>query len=343
MTPASDTRDSPATQAQEALELLQAAQAFDRDGRPVQALQARFRAVTTAQRAGHWVDQQTTPAEHLAAVVHAVEQVRTRRAEIYHGSYADLRDLHGPAALERVDRALSAYLKAGRGQPADARQRPRFFYLPDLPSEPYLDPQRQPWAAALCAAFPSIREEALRVLTEDSLLEDFVRPRQGDRIENYLGGRDPAWEAFFFYRHGTRYDANHDRCPLTSRALESIELCRIGGHAPEICFSVLRPGTHIKPHYGVTNVRLVMHLPLVVPRDCALHLPGAGEHAWKEGELVMFDDTYQHESWNRSDTVRIILLMDCWHPDLGAVERQAIRQLIETIAAFNLAARAASR
>jgi aspartyl/asparaginyl beta-hydroxylase (cupin superfamily) len=127
---------------------------------------------------------------------------------------------------------------------------------------------------------------------------------------------------------------------VTSRAIESIELCRIADHAPEICFSILTPGTHLLPHYGVTNVRSVMHLPLLVPQDCALNLVDAGQHAWREGELVMFDDTYLHEAWNRSTSMRVILLMDCWNPHLEPVERQAISRLIEVIGRLHKAARA---
>ena len=94
---------------------------------------------------------------------------------------------------------------------------------------------------------------------------------------------------------------------------------------------MLTPGTTIKPHYGVSNVRHVVHLPLLVPGDCALNVIGAGEHHWREGELMMFDDTYQHEAWNRSDSTRVVLLMDCWNPYLSEVEKIAVRALIETI------------
>jgi aspartate beta-hydroxylase len=186
-------------------------------------------------------------------------------------------------------------------------------------------------------AFPVLREEALRLLHEDRPFRNFIDFRDGVRAQDYLKGHglDPVWEAFFFYRHGVRFDANHARCPRTSALLESIELCRIAGDAPEICFSVLRPGTEILPHHGVTNVRLVMHLPLVVPADCALNLIDAGEHHWREGELVMFDDTFRHEAWNRSSATRVILLMDCWNPHLSAVERQAVEQLIETISTLH--------
>ena len=45
----------------------------------------------------------------------------------------------------------------------------------------------------------------------------------------------------------------------------------------------------------------------------------------------MFDDTFRHEAWNRSDSTRIILLMDCWNPHLTEVEKRAVRQFIETV------------
>lgn len=306
------------------------------------ALQAWFQAVTRAQRAGQWLDSATTPSDQLDAVVHAIEQVRSRRRELYFGAYADLRRSHGADALARVDRALSAHLRESDGRPTDPRQRPRFFYFPELPSQPYLDPYAQPWARVVEDAYPAIRDEAIGLLREQSgPFEDFIRVRPGDRIDNYLGGVNPAWEAFFFYRHGSRYDANHARCPVTSRVLDSVELCHIADHAPEICFSILKPGTHLLPHHGVTNVRVVMHLPLVVPAHCALNLVGVGEHHWREGELMMFDDTYRHEAWNRSDDIRVILLLDCWNPTLTDVERQAMTKLIETIGALHIAARAA--
>jgi len=216
-------------------------------------------------------------------------------------------------------------------------QRPKFFFFPGLPNAPYHDPGLQPWADRLSAAFPQIRADALRVLNEDRRLPNFVP--EGARVEDYVSGAGPApsWEAFFFYRRGTRFSANHERCPATSAALASIELCHIAEQAPEILFSILKPGSQINPHHGVSNVRLVMHLPLFVPPSCALHLVGHGEHHWQEGRLVMFDDTYLHEAWNRSDETRIVLLMDCWNPYLTEAEKVAVKELIETISGLHQA------
>lgn len=307
------------------------------------ALKAAYQAVTRAQRAGHWKDAQTTPAHLLDDVAEAIEAVRLGRRQLFHGAFDDVRRQYGASELTRVDRALSGYLRDWDATPADERQRPKFFYFPDLPSAPYHDPDLQPWAGQLRAAFPDIRAEAIRVLEEDRRLPNFVPDTA--RVEDYVSGDGPApaWEAFFFYRRGERFDANHRRCPHTSAALESIELCRIDDQAPEILFSVLKPGSHINAHHGVTNVRLVMHLPLVVPPDCALNLVDRGTHAWQEGRLVMFDDTFLHEAWNRSDKTRIVLLMDCWNPYLSAVEKQAVKQLVETISGLHEADRAPRR
>jgi aspartate beta-hydroxylase len=320
---------------------LELAGLYEQQGNDGAALHARFEAVTRAQRRGLWHGADSTPAALFDDVVHAIEQVRTRRREIYFGAIDSVRAEYGGCDLGRIERALSAHLREWKHTTADPTQRSRFFHIPDLPAQPWLDPMLQPWAPRLRDAFEQVRQEAFAVLREDSGLEPFVKVKPGDTIANYLGGSQPAWNALFFYRHGRRYDGNHARCPTTSSLLESIDLCRIAGHAPEICFSVLTAGTHILPHHGVTNARVVMHLPLLVPPDCALKLTGHGERVWREGELLMFDDTFEHEAWNRSAQPRVVLLMDCWNPHLSAPERLAVTRLIETIAALHLAARGA--
>lgn len=111
-------------------------------------------------------------------------------------------------------------------------------------------------------------------------------------------------------------------------------LVRVRDHAPETLFSILRPGTHILPHHGVTNTRLVTHLPLVVPIDCALRV-GGEIHRWQEGRYVTFDDTFEYEAWNRSEHNRAVLIVDSWNPDLSAAEQAAVADLVAAIGDFN--------
>jgi aspartate beta-hydroxylase len=301
------------------------------------ALAAYFQAVTRAQRAGHWLDTATTPEPLLGTIVHAIELVRVGRKDLLRRSYDSVREACGAQELKRVDHALSVYLKEAEASPPSPHQKPRLFYFPGLPPGPYHDPFLQPWAGALTSSFEALRDDACRVLAEDGQFENFIRFREGVPVEHYLAGNRPAWEAFFFYRHGQRYDEHHARCPATSAVLESIELCRIEGESPEILFSVMTPGTEILPHHGVTNVRSVMHLPLVIPEGCSLFVHGGGEHRWKPGRPVLFDDTYLHSANNPSPHTRIVLLMDCWNPHLTTCEKQAVRLLLETISGYGRA------
>ncbi|HEU4459721.1 MAG TPA: aspartyl/asparaginyl beta-hydroxylase domain-containing protein [Methylibium sp.] len=292
-------------------------------------------ALQQARRRGQWVDDASTPPQLRAFVLQAREAAAHVRKRIVRASYEAVRREHGDAALQRVDRGVADLLGDIVALPAGTAQRPKSLYIPDLPEEPYLEPSLQPWAAALTDAYPAIRREAMALLASGERLPSFMPSGDLSHLSGPAG--QLAWDAFFFYRHGQRYDNNLARCPATSAALESVELFRIEGEAPEICFSVLAPHTTIKPHFGVSNARVVMHLPLIVPEGCALNLLAVGEHRWQEGRLVMFDDTYEHEAWNRSEHPRVVLLMDCWNPHLTAVEKQAIKHVLEAVRSFEQA------
>jgi hypothetical protein len=56
---------------------------------------------------------------------------------------------------------------------------------------------------------------------------------------------------------------------------------------------------------------------------------------WRIGEAWVFDDTIEHEAWNESDEVRIILICDIWSPRLSPDERAAIRTVIAATDAFS--------
>jgi aspartyl/asparaginyl beta-hydroxylase (cupin superfamily) len=91
----------------------------------------------------------------------------------------------------------------------------------------------------------------------------------------------------------------------------------------ELLFSRLLPGAHIPPHFGTGNHRITVHLPLIVPGDCEIRVGGT-RHAWREGELFAFDDSFEHEAWNRSSEERVVLIFEAHHPDLRPEERAAI-------------------
>ncbi|MHB8446727.1 MAG: aspartyl/asparaginyl beta-hydroxylase domain-containing protein [Rudaea sp.] len=315
------------------------AQALEALGREHAALVQYFRAITQAQAQGRWLSDATTAPPLRDQVKYAMGVVDAGRRRLFEGLLEPLRTKYGDAELKRVSECLHMYLGELPTHYPDARQKPKFLFFPGLPPTTYFDRALFPWYAQLEQSTDAIRAELLAVMTNREGLEPFLQVQQPEEMRGYLGGvENPVWDAYFFYRHGERFDAHHARCPRTSAALESLPtLVRIRDHAPEVCFSVLTPGTHILKHRGVTNTRLVTHLPLIIPDNCAISV-GGEERAWREGECFTFDDTFEHEAWNRGERTRVVMLMDVWNPYLSEAEREAIATLIEGIGDFNQSA-----
>ncbi|MFZ4604067.1 MAG: aspartyl/asparaginyl beta-hydroxylase domain-containing protein, partial [Caulobacterales bacterium] len=99
-------------------------------------------------------------------------------------------------------------------------------------------------------------------------------------------------------------------------------------------FSVLAPHTVIPPHHGETNARLVAHLPLVVPPKCTYRV-GFDHREWREGELLIFDDTIEHTARNDGDEPRVVLIFDVWNPYLTVDERAVVGAMVSASRAFH--------
>src|SRR5262249_36836836 len=144
----------------------------------------------------------------------------------------------------------------------------------------------------------------------------------------------PAWSSYFLWRDGEKQHANCARCPQTADLLESLPLAHMPGYAPTAMFSVLSARTHIPPHTGSANTRLIVHLPLLLPPDCAFRV-GNGTRAWEMGCAWVFDDTIEHEAWNNSGETRVILIFDVWNPLLSEGERALVSDMLTALQAYN--------
>jgi aspartate beta-hydroxylase len=314
---------------------LHRAAALERAGESRAALVNFARALREAQHEGRWTSSATTPQALRALVEHAARTVRNARRELFFGLLEPLAQRFGRDSLTRVERCLRIHLVEEPADYPDARQQPTFLYFPGLSARPYLDRSLFPWIAALEAQTGVIRDELLGVLGSDAGRE---RVFTSDALEqqNLRGlAEPPSWTGYYFYRHGERREGNCAGCPQTIRALDALPLARVPAHAPEVLFSVFTPGTQLLAHRGVTNTRLVGHLPLIVPENCALSV-GGEVHEWQEGRVVVFDDTYEHEAWNRSSRTRVVLIFDLWHPGLTEVERLAVSELVVALGEFRL-------
>jgi len=307
--------------------------ALERAGQREQSAIQYVRALNDAQGQGRWTGADTTPAPLRPLVEHAVQVVRATRRAAFEMLFVPLRARFGADSLGRVEHALRFFLHEEVPQFPDERQRPSFLYVPGLPTAPYFERDLFAWIETFEASTAAIQQELHALLPSAAGRE---RVFTSDELEqaNLRGtGMPPTWNGYYFYRHGERRDDNCASCPATARALDALPLSRVREHGPEVLFSVFTAGTHLLPHRGVTNTRVVGHLPLIVPRDCALRV-GGELHEWREGRTVVFDDTYEHEAWNRSDSLRVVLIFDLWNPHLTAAEQLALAELVAAIGDF---------
>lgn len=196
---------------------------------------------------------------------------------------------------------------------------------------------------ALRANYSAIREDYENLMAAASERSDYVDE------EHRLHSGDWDWQSYM--KKGEVSGAFAAQCPNTVNVLETLshrpvlnslststhhdrgEQCQSlfkGVPFGYAFFSTMGPHSKIEPHYGPCNVRLRCHLPLIVPPgdSCGMEI-GGHQVSWKENSPIFFDDSYSHHVWNNSDSKRVILLFDLWHPELERDEIEAIKDMFD--------------
>ncbi len=201
------------------------------------------------------------------------------------------------------------------------------LHFPFLPADEYFDRALFPWMDALEAEWEAIRDEFLALAGNgDGVIRPYVQQEKGTPANKWTPlDHRLDWGAYFLWEYGRPNHEVLDRCPRTRAALEALPRSEIPGRSPSAFFSALKPRTRIPPHTGVTNTRCTVHLPLIVPPGCAFRV-GGETRPWVPGKVFAFDDSIEHEAWNDSDELRVILIFDMWNPHLSVAEQQLLRQ-----------------
>ena len=247
-----------------------------------------------------------------------------------------LHEILAERGIDKVPPRFAQALAIASGQQQVYLQEPTSFYFPGLPQIPWYSNEMFPWAAELESAVPKMRSEIEQLLLDEQGLEPYVqaeakRPSRGHSLLN-----DARWSAFHLFRQGERVEENARRCPLIMRLLELLPIPRIKRRSPMALISILKPGTHIPPHHGMINTRLICHIPLVVPRGCRLRV-GAETRDVVEGKAMIFDDSFEHEAWNDGDSVRAVLLFEIWRPEINEEEKVALTAMFEAVTGYDAA------
>jgi aspartyl/asparaginyl beta-hydroxylase (cupin superfamily) len=211
---------------------------------------------------------------------------------------------------------------------------PTDFQFPELTEREFHPRRMFRWLEKLEAATEEVTAELRAVMAaERAELVPYVQFEEHVPMDQWRPlNRNPDWTAIHLVQHGRVNGANARHCPRTMALLEGLPQPDIPGASPNAMFSLLAPKTRIPPHVGISNTRLVCHLPLIVPEGCWFRV-GAETRLWKTGEAFVFDDTMEHEAANPSDELRVVFIFDVWHPDLSPTERAAVAALISSSAA----------
>jgi aspartyl/asparaginyl beta-hydroxylase (cupin superfamily) len=177
----------------------------------------------------------------------------------------------------------------------------------------FLDPHAFDFVAALEREWPAIRDECL------GLPADAYDPW----VQREMYGH--GWSVYGLVAFGTRIEPALARCPVTAGAIATIPGLTTAG------FSRLQASAHVEPHVGWVTTVYRAHLGLVVPEGCTLRV-GDDTRAWREGQTLIFDDTTEHEAWNRSEEPRIVLLFDFVRPGYEGMPQDeppaAVREMV---------------
>jgi aspartyl/asparaginyl beta-hydroxylase (cupin superfamily) len=271
----------------------------------------------------------------LAAVRHGREvQARYARelGDYIRAASSDAARQCTPAEQRRLEHFIGITLRVTPRYP----QLPLEYYFPGLPPIGFHERADFPWLEELEAATPAIQDELHTILVEDAAgFSPYIHYPGYEPLDQWRElNHSPKWTAFHFYEHGKPIEDRCRRAPRTIAAIGKLPQAHVPLRSPTALFSVLQPHTHIPPHTGAANFRLLMHLPLILPGHCRFRV-GSETREWRLGEAWVFDDTIEHEAWNDSDETRVILICDIWNPHLSAEERQAIADVISATDAYN--------
>jgi aspartyl/asparaginyl beta-hydroxylase (cupin superfamily) len=204
-----------------------------------------------------------------------------------------------------------------------SHQQPTFFYVPELPSSGFFEVDQIPKLDDFLEGLKCFMPDLLTLIDK--------------RKQNYIDmmGQVPDTAGWQNLRNGNWLSQHlikshgEDKCTISGLA-EYFENASVVAdcppHAPEAFISYLLPGAKIPSHFGLSNVKLTVHVPLQVNSKCNIKV-GKETKNWVSPpqKVIIFDDSFEHSAENLGEKMRSVLIFDIWNPHLSDREKTAIR------------------
>lgn len=237
---------------------------------------------------------------------------------------------HHIGSTSRIKQAVNMLCGVERKVYQHEAQKPSFLFIPDLPSSPFSETSEVEGLQDLVDKLSSSKEVFLSCIkyANDNYVHEIGEVPKSDDwkklSENWSSMH--LMKGGHFTEHAKRLP--HDLISLFNSPL----LAHCPTHAPEVVISVLKPKAYIPPHYGISNIKWTLHIPLVVNDNAYLDVAGEKRTWSAKTEALLFDDSFVHSAENPADAARAVLIIDIWNPHLTEVEKQDIQMLMREYA-----------
>ena len=228
---------------------------------------------------------------------------------------------------ERIDQAINCFFGLEKYVPYTPLQKGSFFNIPQLSAKPFYQvdeiPNLKVLLDDLTANMASIKQ-ILKGVKRDSYIES---------IDSKVTEQDwvllsKKWQSIHLLKAGKECKVNTEMEQI-QKIFATDVIADCSPHAPEAFISILPADTKIPPHYGLSNVKLTVHLPIYVDLKSSITV-GGERKIWHRDGVLVFDDSFLHSAENNSENARAVLIFDIWHPDLTDAEKEAIREFMLT-------------
>lgn len=179
-----------------------------------------------------------------------------------------------------------------------------FYIFSGVGNKPYIETSRFPQLKVFEDHWKEIRDEAVSLNAQTHI-------KASDELDDvgFNSFFKTGWKRFYLKWYGASLPSANRLCPRTVELINSL---------PEVkgaMFAMLPPGAKLVKHRDPYAGSLRYHMGLITPNsdDCYINVDGQ-KYSWRDGEAVMFDETYLHYAANNSDSNRIILFLDIKRP-----------------------------
>ncbi len=179
-----------------------------------------------------------------------------------------------------------------------------FYFFSTIKKSVYINVDNFPELKVLEDNWKIIRDEAVELNNHT-----YIKSSEEKDDLGFNSFFKTGWKRFYLKWYGASLYSANKLCPKTVDIINSIPSVK------GAMFAMLPPGARLVKHRDPYAGSLRYHLGLITPNseECFISVDGQ-KYYWKDGESVIFDETFIHFAENKTDTNRIVLFLDIKRP-----------------------------